>query len=237
MKFDFLYSDRGSISKDNKKYYFKINNSYLEILIEKIADLYDIKHAHYESINVQGFDYYISEDLGELGLFNTAEDLGIVYNHLDYIRDTLLFLFPNNFDKLMDQVIKMYFMDLIILNMDRNIGNWGILEKNNDVDLYILDNELSLISYKSLISSCDNPKHKSIVEVENIFDNFPLKYLTVFLDMYSILNEYTLRDLIKETEEEIGMELPYKDDYLIRFVYFRDQVKKTIDKKHKELKK
>ena len=126
-------SDKGTININDTKYFYKIDENHLELLVERIADLFGIKHVHYIPITYDNKDFYLSEDLNERGEFNTAEDLGISYNYLDYIRDTLLYLYPNDYEKLMDQVIRMYYMDLMIHNIDRNVGNWGFLRDNNNL--------------------------------------------------------------------------------------------------------
>ena len=229
------FRDKGTININDIKYYYKHNTNYLELLVEQIAKLFDIKHVHYIPITYGNNNIYLSEDLNNYGEFKTAEDIGIKYNNLDYIRDELLYIYPNDYERLMTQVIKMYYMDLMILNIDRNVGNWGFLkDKNNNINLYILDNELSFIGEHSILSSCDNPEKRSIIEVKNILDNFPVEYKELFLEMYNELDSIQLQLLIHDVENSIGKELPNKDYYIKSFNQFRDKVDKLIKEKNKE---
>ncbi len=226
----------GIVNINDKDYYYKRNDAYVEILGEKIAGLFELKHAHYIPITYDNKNFYLSEDLNYKGKFSLAEDIGIYYNTIDEIRDVLMITYPNDYEKLMDQVIRMYYMDLMILNIDRSIGNYGFLkDKDNNVDLYVLDNDLSFLGYCSMMSSCDNPKRSCIVEVNNIINNFPDEYVELFYEMYNKLDKEKLEDLINETEKDINMELPHKDKYIKRFEFFRDCIAKCINNKKKEL--
>jgi len=229
------FRDKGTININDIKYYYKHNTNYLELLVEQIAKLFDIKHVHYIPITYGNNNIYLSEDLNNYGEFKTAEDIGIKYNNIDYIRDELLYIYPNDYERLMTQVIKMYYMDLMILNIDRNVGNWGFLkDKNNNINLYILDNELSFIGEHSILSSCYNPEKRSIIEVKNILDNFPVEYKELFLEMYNELDSIQLQLLIHDVENSIGKELPNKDYYIKSFNQFRDKIDKLIKEKNKE---
>ena len=147
---DILAKDKGTTVINGKKYYFKRNDAYVEVLVEKIADLFGLKHAHYYPVILEEKRYYLSEDLNEHGFFETAFDAGIDTLDLRYIRDYVLNSYPNDFDHLMDEIMKMFFMDLMILNIDRNNCNWGFLTKDNHTDLCILDNDLSFVFYTRL---------------------------------------------------------------------------------------
>ena len=76
---DILGKDKGTAEINGKKYFFKRNDAYVEILVEKIADLFGLKHAHYFPITLYGKNYYLSEDLNYQGQFETAFDAGIEY--------------------------------------------------------------------------------------------------------------------------------------------------------------
>lgn len=230
------FTDNGCININGINYYYKKNENYLELLVEQIANLYDVRHVHYIPITYGNKDFYLSKDLNEYGEFLTAEDIGIKDNSLDYIRDFLLSIYPDDYERLMDQVIKMYFMDLIIQNIDRNISNWGFLkDKNNSINLYILDNELSFIGEHTSICSCHNPHNRSIIEIENIIDNFPIEYKELFYNMYNELDIIKLLLLINDVENSINKELPNKDFYIKSFTQFKSRFDKLMKEKNKEL--
>ncbi len=232
---DIRGKDKGSTIINNTKYFFKRNDAFVELLAEKIADLFGFNHAHYIPVTVDGLNYYISEDLNERGFFTTADDLGINSNNIHDIRDYVLTLFPNEFDRLMDDIIKMYFMDLLILNIDRNVSNWGFLTMKGHTNICLLDNDLSFVYYNSCMSSTYNPKMDSYIELQNIFDFFPREYVDMFLEMYELLDPNKLYELIKETERDFGIELPNKNNYMSRFITLRKSVEELRTTKNKAI--
>ncbi len=230
-----IKGDKGTTVIGNKLYYYKRNDAYVEMLVEKIADLFGLKHAHYIPITIDGLNYYLSEDLNNQGTFSTAYDLGIDSNSLRDISDSVLNLFPNDFDRLIDDIIKMYFMDLMILNIDRHVSNWGFINKDNKPEICILDNDLSFIWYYSCMNSCHNPTLDSYNELINIFETFPDEYIELFIKMYNTLDCDKLGELVKKTEEDLVMELPYKDNYFNRFSSFREHIKCALVSSNKKL--
>ncbi len=233
---ELINDDKGSIYIDGYKYFFKRNDAYVEILVEKIMDLFYLNHVHYIPIRVNDKDYYISKDLNSDGTFITAEDMGLISSNLDDIRDFIRNRFPNNYEYLFNDILKMYYMDLMILNIDRSNSNWGFFINDKDVNIYLLDNDLSFIDYKSYFTSLDNNTYKdSKLEIYNIFNSFSDKDIELFYDMYSLLDYDMLVKLIRETEIDINKELLYKDNYLERFNTMRwfieNNMKKRIVKK------
>ncbi len=207
-------------------YYYKRNDAYVEILVEKIADLFDIKHAHYYPVKNNNQEYYLSIDLNCFGKFVLAEDLGINSNNIYEILNTIKSKYPIDYDNLGYEFIKMFFMDLLILNIDRSNTNYGFLTTNGKTSLYILDNELSFLDTKSYMTSLDNnPIGNSLLEIENILNNFPTNYIDLFQEMVDKLDIETLANLFKETESIIKQELPHKNNYLKRYDLLRWRIK------------
>ena len=124
-----IIGDKGQIIIDNKIYYYKRNDAYVEIFVEKIANFFNIKHAHYIPITYADKDYYLSEDLNNIGKFNTAYDLGIHTNNINeiinYVRNKY------NDETIIKDLYKMHFMDIILSNIDRSNDNYGFLTKDN----------------------------------------------------------------------------------------------------------
>ena len=229
--------DRGSYYENGKKHYFKRNDADVEILMEKVCDLFGLKHAHYTPTTVDGLNYYISDDLNQNGSFTTAYDAGLESHHILDIRDFLLTHYPEDFDSLMDSVMKMYFMDLLTLNIDRNNENWGFITNNGHTELCLLDNDLAFIYENSLMTSCENPKRESFLEVKNIIDTFPSGYISLFQEMYDLLDCDTLEFLMRETEDALGKELPHKNNYMRRFELFQWKINTYLKRKQKEYQK
>lgn len=228
--------NEGQIIIDDTNYFYKRNDAYVEVLGGKIADLFNLKHVYYKPIEVDNKNYYLSKDLNTIGDFTTALDMGIESHNLDDIRDFILINYPEDFDRLMDDIMKMYFMDLLTLNIDRRNDNWGILIKDNKPSIYLLDNDLCFIHNDSVMTSLkDNANRDSLLEIENIYDNFPFEYINMFDNMYALLDNQKLQELIIETEDDIGKELPYKEDYLKRFDLLRYHTKKIKQRDKKRL--
>ena len=228
--------DKGNIHINNINYYYKRNDAYVELLMEKILDLFNLHHVHYKPINIENKDYYLSEDLNNNGQFVTALDSGIESSNLYTILDNTKNIHPNNNSLIID-IIKMYFIDLLTLNIDRNNDNWGFYTKDNITNIYLLDNDLCFIHYNSLMTTLDdNTSRDSILEIENIYKTFPEEYISLFNKMYDTLTIEMLNKIIKMVEIDINKELPHKNNYLTRYEFLRSKIEEIkniqIYKKH-----
>ena len=229
---DIIKNDKSTIEIDNHKYFYKPNDAYVEILMEKIADLFNLNHASYYTININNFPYYFSEDLNSKGKFITAYEAGLESSRLEDIIDFVIKKFPNDYEKLINDITKMFFMDLLILNIDRSNNNWGFLINDDNVDMYILDNDLSFIYSNSVFTTLDNNVGTdSLLEIKNVFDTFSKEDLELFDEMFNILDNDKLIELIKETEEDIKQELPFKKDYIKRYDLHRWDIQRLKEKK------
>lgn len=233
-----INDDKGTIYIDGYKYFYKRNDAYVEVLVEKIMDLFNLNHVHYIPIRVNDKDYYISKDLNSDGTFITAEDMGLISYNLDDIRVFIRKKFPSDYEYLFNDILKMYYMDLMILNIDRSNSNWGFFISDKDVNIYLLDNDLSFIYYSSYFTSLDSNTYKdSKLEIDNIFNSFSDKDIELFYDMYSLLDYDMLVKLIRETEIDINKELLYKDNYLERFDTMRWFIGNNMKKRNMVKKK
>ena len=229
---DIVKNGKNTIEIDNHKYFYKPNDAYVEILMEKIADLFNLNHASYYTININNFPYYFSEDLNSKGKFITAYEAGLESSRLEDIIDFVIKNFPNNCEKLINDITKMFFMDLLILNIDRSNNNWGFLINDDNVDIYILDNDLSFIYNNSVFTTLDNNVGTdSLLEIKNIFDTFPKDDIKLFDEMFNALDNDKLKELIKETEKDIKQELPFKKDYIKRYDLHRWDIQRLKEKK------
>ena len=219
---------RGTFEMDNSLYFYKRNSTFMEVFIEQIENLFGLNHAHYIPITVDGTKYYLSKDLNEIGPFTTAFDAGIFSSNINDIRSFVMEEYPDDFDSLMNDIIKMYFMDLLLLNYDRNNNNWGFLDKDGHVQIYLLDNDNCFSADKSIMTSLDrNPRRDSFLEIDNIIDTFPAEEVELFNTMFNMLDENAFTSAVEKTEEIIGQELPYKDYYLDLFRTHRKNVEKV----------
>lgn len=153
-KIKFCKISDDKISFNGKVFFIKpsIADAYLnEKLGEVIADKIGLLHARYHLIKTDNVEYIISEDLNDFGNFILAEDL---FRENNYSEKDIINLFCStslnqideclrvkytNARELMADVIKMYFMDILTYNFDRNIKNWGVLEVNGKPKICLLD--------------------------------------------------------------------------------------------------
>ena len=234
---DIYGENKGTVTVGGKKYYFKRNDAYVELLAEQIAELFQLKHAHYETVKVGGDSYYLSKDLNDDGSFATAQDFGIIDSHIKVIEDFICMHFPQQAERLIEQLMKMFFMDLLVLNVDRSNDNWGfLLTPDGVINICVLDNDLSFIHETSVMTSLsDNYYCRSFEEIRNIFETFPEEYINMFIEMYDLLDLKKLEEIIKLVEEKIGMKLPYKNNYYGRYYTLREKIKGLIEEKKHNL--
>ena len=246
---DFLYSNgsQGIINYNGINYYFKkdkcMENAFLELVVEQMAKLVGIKCAHYERTEVYGaYYYYLSEDLNTLGEFKLAcEVLGNNQenNSLYGIWANIEALYPQNTPFIMQEIIKIYFFDLLMMNWDRKLTNWGfIFLDENSFYPVIFDNDYSFnLNMGSRLTSKNacSDKLNSHLPIHNryfmsYFENGILKKnledLEYFLvtsssefnemvkGIYEMLTPKALKGIFTDLERSEQIEIPSKDNYL-----------------------
>lgn len=147
--------------------------------------------------------YYLSYSFNNLGNFQDARKLGL---HTAGLYDIWIFFekkYPLHCQKLMFQLVKVYLFDIFLLNSDRNLGNFGILEHDYDYDLVILDNEFIFSDFGvNLYPKLDRDDElncysskKTITRNLSLGMIFNLKSLEYFIatsskEFYSLLEEF-----------------------------------------------
>ena len=137
------------------RYYVKEceeNCNLKEIISKRLADLLGIRCASYEVINANGTMYYLSRDLSELGYARNLTLIGDINNSLYTIWHGLENTFENS-KELMEELIKIYFFDLLFLNSDRKKHNIVIVSSISNVHLYMIDNSLIFSKMRSELFS------------------------------------------------------------------------------------
>ncbi len=219
---DKIIGDKGKVLLNGKVYYYKRNDAYVEILGERIADFFNLHHACYTPITYNGLNYYLSEDLNSKGEFKTGFDIGFESYDFNKLLELVQRRFNDN--SIINDLYKMYFMDLMILNIDRNSDNYGFLTNQDKTTLYILDHGSCFLDYTCLLTSIQNkPDKSSLLEIDHILRNFDNEHYNMFLEMYKSLDLDTLKKLIQESESIIERELPFKDHYLDRYESLRER--------------
>lgn len=229
--------NRGNLIIDGKKYFFKLipNNVYgIETLVENLAKLVDIKCPHYEYVTINGLNYSLSEDIAGTGDFYTAYELGFFDNSLYDIWNVLEMQFPDKVSELMEKIIKIYIFDILLLNDDRNYGNYGFKVNDGKIeDVYIFDNEFSFQTGEVVLSSKLDFKDKlnkrvnignipyelepSIEELEYFLSTSSKEYIDLFNKIYMTLTpEVVKKELDKSlVEDKDSLYKIYRENYLL----------------------
>lgn len=229
--------ENGAFTIGNCTFNFKRNYSYVESIIGKIADMFGIQHVQYAPVRDHGLDYYIYDDMSYLEPVVKAEDTCIQSSNINEIRDAIYYLYPEDADAIMTQFMKMFFMDLMVLNNCRRNDSWGFRKNGEHSELCLIDNDSSFLIASSFMSSCDNPENDSQLEIENILDNFPVEYIELFKSMFQALDYDMLKQIMEDTEKELDSRLDNKYLFLGRFDIFRDKILEIMNRKNVQLEK
>ncbi len=216
--------NKGIILQNGKRLFFKLNDKdAVELIYKKIADNMGINCAQYSIYEFGGKEYYLSPDIGSEGEFATAEALHIRGDRLCTIYDYFEKYYPMDKDRLYNEIVKIYILDMLLLNFDRTELNWGILKKNGNVDLYIFDNECAF-SIGSCYISCRKKKlyeniniNNDIWELEAFIETADQEYKDMLRKMYKQLTPEYIEGIIGEVEKDIGREVRNKD--VLLYVY------------------
>lgn len=206
---------------NNKSYIIKRNNNDFlqEKLGESVAELLNIEHAKYYRYenSLEDIDVIISENLHDKGEFiefyellkdskkyneNKFDDAKFslsLYEIWDILEDTY-----NNTEQLMKDVIKVYIMDMIMLNFDRHYCNWGILTQDGKNKIAIFDNGHFLNPESrnvihSYFNETERTKAEKEDEIDTLYDFDNMKYISVSIN--------DIKKFVKESSEEFIEEL------------------------------
>ena len=189
---------KGQIVIDGINYYFKPCPDYLELVMSEVANLLELECPQYEIYNVKGKRFYLSKDLGHGGIFHTAEELGITNLYLPTIDKILSLKYQSHYPEIHSDLTKIFILDILFLNYDRNPTNFGIQSINGIDRLCILDNETSFqlpivqvnmtgnqssyntTNLQAFLEKCDSLDWyytKAIIELLNPLMNIFLEYL------------------------------------------------------------
>lgn len=98
-----------------------------ELLGYELAKLFNLFCPKYELIKLENNYYSLSEDINKYGKFVTANSIVTyedVTTSLYEIWNSLESKYSNT-PELMGDLIKIYIFDMLFLNYDRSVDNWG----------------------------------------------------------------------------------------------------------------
>lgn len=138
-----------TISINGETYYVKPDNEQKEVIGYNLSKLFSLNSATYEGISINRKNYSISRDLSELYDFHLAEEFILddysLFDLLRILKEKSFYNIELEFD-----IIKMFVFDLLFLNDDRRLSNWGIANINGIARIVLLD-------YSNIFGTTNNP--------------------------------------------------------------------------------
>lgn len=219
-------------------------NLFGELLGMRIARLVGLNCPKYDWTKINNIKYLLSDDIGKGGEFLLAKQaLNIKYNSLYQIQSQIKKVFPNQQNELMKDIVKIYIIDILTMNFDRNSKNWGIKIINGKLEVWIFDNEYVFLNdgfpviYFNKFTS--DVKHKNDIDsflyhisedVKNFLSSNENFYQYLFSEILSILTptviEFITREVVKEIRQEPSGEIFIKDYYKV-YEHFKNMVVKN----------
>lgn len=209
-------SEHSWIEFGNERYYIKRHRTkleYSEVVAYEVAKLFNLECAKYIPFRYNNKLYYLSQELK-----------GFIPSSIFHARNASLYeywlmfeiYYPDYSSRLLIELIKVFFLDIVLMNPDRNHNNWGIIPKKDGPHICILDNELIFSSNPTLkISSYymdnnnkDYLKKPNYNEVDSIseLDNFLKTSTDEFIDLLCELLARVIPEkfysIVQKIEEE-----------------------------------
>lgn len=212
-----------------------------ELIGKKLADIMGLVCPRYFLVEVDNDKYLLSEDLNQYGEFISAleicenfkshkkedksnEDITIsdnsIYSIWNYLEDS----FPLEKSKeLMNEIIRMYIFDILFLNSDRDLKNWGILtQTNGNVNIVIFDNEL--IFYENT-SFPGISLTASLTELyPSVYDDFRIflkesssEFTSLFKYYFDLITPEFFKGLIEQIERRDNIQIETKEELVEKY--------------------
>ena len=208
---------------DNLFYYKLVDQKLfgMELVIEKLAKKVGLNVADYRIISDGKKYYYLSRDIGHGSLFFTALEIGIKNkDKLDEIKNILMEKF--NDERLIVDLYKLYFFDILTMNSDRSNGNYGIRVTRSKNELFILDNEYALELLSEVLINY-NTHEDTKKDLKKFLHDKP-DYVSLFINMYETLKPKVIKDTFEEVESECCHRIFNKDLLLKKYIINYDAI-------------
>lgn len=241
-----------------------------EVIAKNIAMIMNIKCPNYYITEINGEQYILSEDLNQYGKFQSAFDLyaGIkddyfAYSMADLYKDESFYdedakkslhgnslydiwaYLEENYDsntskRLMQDVLKIYIFDILFLNSDRFLNNWGFLKTpDNKSNIVMFDNEyilaLACENHKTKEESDENKTIKIqtnfLVSNPNVYEDFRVflresseEQTNLFSHYIRLFTPSFFKMIIAESETNSGVILDNKDNIIETYKNHHEQL-------------
>ena len=253
--YDYL-NDKGFVSLRGITYYIKLEEAIdVELIVEKAAQLVGINTAHYEIVNINGNYYYLSESLSNKGEIQEAyKVIGFDYDRefsvgsLYYVWNKIQNKFPQKCEYLMKQIVKIFLFDILLMEDDRNNSNWCFISSGEDIDVWIFDNEYSLVTSKDSAQISSLPYYvddidaeyvsiyasnieKNMVNLDYFLNTSSDEFIDLLRSMYAILTPEVIAGIINGIEKENNRINSDKDKYIESYRRNYQEIGNLLNKK------
>lgn len=224
------------ITIDNKSYFCKrAIDEGLELISNRLAQKLNIMCSKDYLIKTKNGLFYLSYNFNNDGTFKSAAKLGIKLSNLYNAWNRIEILYPNEVEKLMNQLVKVFLFDIFLMYGDRHLGNYGILEQGNEKNIVILDNDLifsdteyvrlkpkyssedKLSSYSNTGVSHKKSSYSILHNMENLeyfIATTSKDFYPIIKDFYNLLTPELIYETIKKIEKEEQIKF-YELDYMM----------------------
>lgn len=260
------YTGAFSFNYDNRKYFFKkcetISQIYNELIAEEIAIQFGIPCAHYDLASKDGFIGTISENILEendryIGIEQILKqiykkDNVFEYNNLKDIWIALCLIYnKETVLTLMNELVNIFIYDILIGNIDRHIGSYGIVENEYGIHFSkVFDNE-RMLSYGSInygiysLGIDRNDYHPTINGYHCNEDNFIKKFVDYcessnrIEEKLKIISEDNIEQILQTVEKRINAPIQsvIRKKIKSEFIVNLNMIKKSIQSKAPKAKK
>lgn len=225
------------ISIEGKEYYCKYAlDDGEEILANRLASHIGIITPKDYFFKSRKDRYYLSESFNNEGNFKSAKELGIKSDSLYDIWIRLEELYPSDIKDLMYELVKVFLFDIFLMLSDRNLGNYGVLERNGKRHIVILDNEFifsdietvlkAQLDFDDRLKKYTNLKRRTMI-INSIDKNMKAfeyflattssEWYQVVIDIYNKLTPDVVLEEFLHLEEE-GIFIEEKEYYMRGYI-------------------
>lgn len=216
-----------------------------ELIGKKLADIMGLVCPRYFLVEVDNAKYLLSEDLNQYGEFISAleicenfkshkkeyksnEDINISDNSIYSIWAYLEANFPVAKSKeLMKEIIRMYIFDILFLNNDRDLKNWGILtQSDGSSHVVIFDNEL--IFYENTPFPGISLTASLTELYPSVYDDFRIflkesssEFAALFKYYFDLITPEFFKGLIEQIERRDNIQIETKEELVEKYKKYR----------------
>lgn len=211
-----------------------------ELLGEKVADLIGLHHMNYyiaiidcQTIVLSKFQENF-QTANELFLEDYYKETSISANEPLSLYDIWIALEKKygEVEELMKAIVKMYIMDLLLLNDDRNSDNWGINEEDGKREIYVLDHEFAL-AYETdymlrIRADLQYKEDDMLKDLKTFLKESSGEFVELTENIFRIITPKKINELLEQIQKESDPENIHEDYY--------DKIKGRFDRNYEKLK-